>query len=416
MHASTKTPDYVLGLIWLLHTLIVLLLARINPNHYTTIDSQYYLESATNILSGNGCSMRYDHFPTWNSTFPMGYPVAISIVSLLTGTNVLVASKLVNTMACGLWLILLNRWFGTSKAVFVSGILFLGPFLKLWAHTWSEPLFLTILFCWTYQLYIIITRLKTSKKRLLAVFLLGLLLISVRYAGIFIIPLALLICINLLQKKDYSKAVLSLWLAIGWTTYFFVYLFLNKYRSGTWYGGQRLNGNFFITENAASFLKGLLNELLLWDINPDVAGNTVIILSVLQIAAGLFFFYHVVKKLRPLAAHFWLVAVCYLLFLFAARIFSPFDEPGYRLLAPCSFLILIGCCISVESDYLSKKVKYLLFAIILFSWLDLMPRRNTEIKLLQIFSAFDRFHPNQMSRYLSGTTIELPTYRTNDKD
>jgi len=125
-----KIRDYHLFLIWLLHSAIILFLAYINPNHYTTIDSRYYLESAANLLSGDGYTVIENSFHCWNSTFPIGYSLAISIVSILTGTHVPIASKLVNIAASGIWMIYLSHWLG-EKSIMLSCILFFGSFLKL---------------------------------------------------------------------------------------------------------------------------------------------------------------------------------------------------------------------------------------------------------------------------------------------
>ena len=89
--------------------------------------------------------------------------------------------------------------------------------------------------------------------------------------------------------------------------------------------------------------------------------------------------------------HFWIVAGGYLFFLFIARLFSPFDDPGYRLLAPYSFLALNGFCLILDFDQFSKRLKYATFFLIIFSWLDLLPRQNVDIKLLQVFSALSDF-------------------------
>ncbi len=146
-------PNYHLFLLWLFHSSLILFLAYINPNHYTTIDSQYYLESAKNILEGHSYTIREENGFHWNGTFPAGYSLAIALVSFCAKINVLWASKIVNIVATGIWFFFLNLWFGRNKSVLIGCILLLGSFLKLWPHTWSEPLFLVILFCWTYQSY-----------------------------------------------------------------------------------------------------------------------------------------------------------------------------------------------------------------------------------------------------------------------
>ncbi|MCF2445461.1 hypothetical protein L0657_15975 [Dyadobacter sp. CY345] len=389
MCSGSKISDYCLFLVWLLHSSIILLLAYVNPNHYTTIDSHYYLESADNLLSGNGYYIFENNFYNWNSTFPPGYSLAISITSLLTTANDLIASKLVNIAASGVWLIYLNRWLGKEKAIILSCILFLGSFLKLWAHTWSEPLFLIVLFCWTYQFFKLNNDLQISRKTFSYLFLLGLLLMLIRYAGIFIIPLALACCLYHIRKKNNKKAKAYAWLLTGWATLFIFYLSINKYQSGEIFGGKRFYGNISISENLTAFSKGILNELLIRDVNFELFNISSMIGTGIQTVVMLLLFIQNnqrINKPSSLTIHFFVVAIGYNIFLFSVRIFSPFDEPGYRLLAPFSFLALCGFCLALDLKQFSTQLKCALLTLILFSWLDLIPRYVFGIKLLKVLT------------------------------
>jgi len=394
MWSIPKIQHYSLFLIWLLHSAIILLLAYINPNHYTTIDSHYYLESAANLLSGKGYTVVKNNLHHWNSTFPIGYSLTILIVSLLTETHILIASKLVNIAASGIWLIYLSYWFGREKSIMLSCILFFGSFLKLWAHTWSEPLFLIILFCWTYQFYALNKNPDFSKKSFSCFAFLGFMLISVRYAGIFIVPTTLAVGADFLRKKNLSKAKFSGCLGLTWTAFFAFYLWINKYKSGTWSGGERFDGKVDLVKNLTAFSKGILNELLIRDINFEVFTPTSIIETGIQIVVISFVIIQNRQKIKEssfLAIHFWLVAIRYLLFLFTARLFSSFDEPAYRLLSPFSFLALCGFCLTFDINKFSKCVKFGLITLIIFSWLDLIPRHGIKIKLSKALSAITDF-------------------------
>ena len=387
MHIQLKNQDYYLFLIWIFHSLLILLLSYINPNHYTTVDSHYYLESASNLLSGKGYSIVENNSCNWNSTFPIGYSLTISCASFLTHTNVLIASKLVNIAASGIWLMYLKRRFGREKSVILSAILFLGCFLKLWAHTWSEPLFLVILFCWTFDFYLLNRHSQISKSTFCYLFFLGISLIAIRYAGIFIIPLTLVFCFKHFQRNNYIKAKVCAGLTFGWATFFILYLLLNKYKSVDFFGGERFDGNIQIIGNLITFSKGLLNEILISDINFEVFSFLSIAGMAIQTFAIILYCFQKIKNLSSLTIYFWIIAAGYFFFLFTARLFSPFDDPGYRLLAPFSFLFLSGFCLILEFDQFSKRMKYASFTLIIFSWLDLIPRQNFNIKLQQVFSA-----------------------------
>lgn len=390
MRSYPKIRDNALLLTWLLHSAIIMLLTYVNPNHYTTIDSHYYLASASHWLCAINFNIAGRNFYDGDSIFPIGYPAAISAVSLLTSTHVLIASKLVNILASGVWLIYLKRWFGKERASWLFGILFLGSFLKLWAHTWSEPLFLIILFCWTYHFYKID---KYSKNTSAGLFMLGVFLIVTRYAGIFIIASTFAFSVYHYQQGHHLKAKRYAGQSFGWALFFIFYLVLNKLLSGAWYGGDRFDGNISILPTCAAFSKGILNELLIRDISSGGLNLLSFMGLGIQSAAVYLIIQHKRYPLSALTIHFWLVAAGYLVFLFTARLFSPFDEPGYRLLAPFSFIALGGSCLIFEIRKPSKLLQYVLYILIVFSWLDLLPQQDFKAKLCKALNAQPiRFH------------------------
>lgn len=395
MRISSKISDYASALTWLLQCSMILLLVCINPNHYTTIDSQYYLESAHNILSGEGYSIFQNKQYIWNSTFPPGYPLAIAMVSFLTQTNVLIASKLVNLIASAIWIICLKRWFGDHKATIIACVLLIGSFVKLWAHSWSEPLFLVVLFCWTYHFSQLDTGENLQKRIMLNVFSLGLLLILTRYAGIFIIPHTFIYALICLSKGEKLKALWYAALAFGWAIFFGGYLLVNFNLSGEWFGGSRLGTTIHVIENLNAFTRGLLNALLLIR-NTDFSTIDILFCLGLMIQAPLLvlIIQQAVenrlwqKKPASIIYHFPLIAISYLLFLFIIRIFSPFDEPGYRLLSPFSFLTLNGILLSVHAEKITNSLKYLLIALIIASWLNPVPQQDFKMKALILYNLF----------------------------
>lgn len=381
---GTFKTNYLLLILWLIHSGLVLFLAYINPNHYTTIDSQYYLQSADNMLAGQGYTIREGNEYQWNGTFPIGYPAVISFVSFFTKINVLWSSKLVNIAASGIWLFFLNQEFGRRKSVVLGSVLFLGSFLKLWAHTWSEPLFLVVLFCWVYHFNYLTNSPNVQKSRIIYVLILGLLLMLVRYAGIFIIPVALGYAVFWIYKKEKNKSLLFGLLAFFWSLGFVCYLYLNQYQSGEWYGGDRFKRRISIVENISAFSKGLLNELFL-NQNTDFQSFDLLFLT------GITFQIFIVLLLRKQwinkiviskwAVTCWIIAGFYLVFLFTLRILSHFDEPGYRLLSPFTFLVLYSLLHSVPEEKLTGRLKNLLIVFIVFSWMEIIPKNGSEKKV-----------------------------------
>lgn len=365
-------------LIWLLQSVLVLVLVYWNPNHFTTIDSGYYLESATHLLRNEGHSYTENGRLIWNGTFPIGYPATIAFVSILTGLSPLWASKVVNLLVSALFLYLLRRWFGERKAVISGCILLLGQFVKLWAHTWSEPLFLVLLFAWAYLFF-------KSSQRYWLVFGLGLALMLVRYAGIFIIPFTLVLAAYNLWKSKTPIAKIQFRLVFGWVVVIAAYFCFNLYKSGDWYGGERFETKISFLQNLVIFGKGMLNELFLFRDTDFTQPDLLFVVGLgLEVIVAIFFFNN--NGSRPLYGPYlvrfaWNTALGYLIFLFVIRLFSPFDAPGYRLLAPFSFLFFWGILDRMkESNFAGKRVLIGWFAL-MASWLQLLPQSQAEYKL-----------------------------------
>lgn len=371
MKLGNDTNAYSLLLLWGIQCIPVLGICAINPNHFTTVDSGYYLQSAQNILNGNGYSILENGSYCWNSTFPPGYSIAISIVAYFTSLPVLWASKLVNLLASGIWLYQLRKDYGSKKALFTGSLLLLGPFLKLWCHTWSEPLFLILLYNWVNLLF-------SPNQRFSKTLLLGIALILVRYAGVFIIPLSLGMSIYW-YFNDRKKVACTLMLGGVWTGFFVALLLINHQLSGEYYGSERFGFRENPFEVILLFVKGIGNELLLFrDTNwsdfdlPFGIGLLLQIVLLWPLLNRSFKF--------PSIDRFQLTAICYLFFLIVIRLFSPFDDPGYRLLSPLSFLI--GCSLlDFQFDQLSRVNLKVYSAIVLASWLQLLPQGNWVNKL-----------------------------------
>ncbi|GAB2790706.1 hypothetical protein GCM10027275_39550 [Rhabdobacter roseus] len=374
--------------LWLVQSALVLALAGINPNHFTTIDSGYYLAAAQNLLDGRGYVVLEEGRLVWNGTFPLGYPAAIALVSLLTTLPVLWASKVLNLLASGYFLYFLGNTLGTRRALVTGSVLLLGPFLKLWAHTWSEPLFLVVLFVWVRYFF-------AENRRWPGTFLLGLALMLVRYVGVFIVPLAVGAALYWNWKEQFHRAGRAAALSLGWALSFGAYLGLNYLQSGFWYGGDR-----FTEPNPAGQVlillgQGLLNELFLFRDTDFQQLDVLFLLGVLiQVLLGTWLYLKrkdLPRLQRPRSApttYAWLTAAGYLLFLLVLRLLSPFDAPGYRLLSPFTFLILWGVLYQLtESTSRLRSLRWLGLLIILASWLHLLPQTDLAAKLSGLWGA-----------------------------
>ena len=380
---SKWKPNHPLILLWIFHSTLVLFLAYINPNHYTTIDSHYYLESAGNILQGHGYTIFEENEFRWNGTFPAGYSLAIAFVSFFTKTHVLWASKIVNIATTGIWFFFLNLWFGRKKSFLTGCILLLGCFLKLWAHSWSEPLFLVILFCWIYHFSRFSASSDLSISRLFSVLALGFLLMLVRYAGIFIIPLSVIYSVYYLLKRENDKSLIAAFLSVFWSAGFVFYLFLNYQNSEELYGGARFDENIMVAKNITSFAKGLMNKISFFG---NFTFHSFEVFSFIGIAFQILLTALILKELgrkfviTKWVKHNFIIAFTYLIFLFILRIFSHFDEPGYRLLSPFTFLVLCGIIGGILDEQITIRLKNLLIIFIVISWVEIVPENDLKEK------------------------------------
>ncbi|WP_288424880.1 hypothetical protein [uncultured Spirosoma sp.] len=124
---------------------LILGLCVVNPNRFTTVDSGYYLQSATNLLNGQGYVISNNGQLAWNGIFPIGYSILIALSSFLTNLSVLWASKLVNVLAVSLSAIAWQYRIGTIRTLWLLSVWWLGGFLKILVSTWSETVFLVVL-------------------------------------------------------------------------------------------------------------------------------------------------------------------------------------------------------------------------------------------------------------------------------
>ncbi|RYF78047.1 MAG: hypothetical protein EOO39_02480, partial [Cytophagaceae bacterium] len=136
-----KQDDGWLVALWLLISSLIGLLTYINPTHYLSPDSTYYLSFAGWLVGLDG--NQYGHVSEgWEGTFPLGYPLLIGLLAKGTGTSLLVASKLLNMVLTGIFLLIWRQRIGTRRTLWIGSLLLLGGFLRLLTYTWSEWVFL----------------------------------------------------------------------------------------------------------------------------------------------------------------------------------------------------------------------------------------------------------------------------------
>ncbi len=379
-------------------------LCVVNSNRFTTVDSGYYLQSATNLLNGQGYVISNNGQLVWNGIFPIGYSILIVLSSFLTNLSVLWASKLVNVLAVSLSAIAWQYRIGTTRTLWLLSVWWLGGFLKILASTWSETVFLVVLAEWVWCLFRFLP--EPTRWHTVRLFLVSCALFLLRYVGGYVVMTTLLLTgLSRLNRQRLERSLrltfgqgALVWLLIcslATLTGFRAYFYLNNQLSGSPFGGER----FLATEPAPVlahlFGQSLLNELLLIrHFTPNQPTGLTWLGAGLQtfLPVGLYARWRrhtrIQESTPPLGALsrlFILTGVTYLLVLFSLRTVSPFSGPNLRLMAPATFCLLSATLLLVSaSRYLRRLVRPVWIVLLLCSWLQLLPQADMSRKLNRI--------------------------------
>ncbi|MHA6246314.1 hypothetical protein ACXYMU_00130 [Pontibacter sp. CAU 1760] len=374
--------DALLLLLYVLLAAIICFRVNVEATGYTTPDSEAYLGLAQNMLDGHGFYvLKADGTRAYFSTWPVGYPVLIYLVSSMLPLSVFWASKVLNLVLLGLGF-LLFRCLNRRYAFIMASVYSAYTFLDIYSFTWSEAPFLLGLLC---LCVVAAQTLQHAKaKHLLLLFLVCAFLFLMRYVGAFSFAVPALLGIYFYFKGDKRAAAKLLLTSILLTILAGTYLYLNYRLSGFMTGFDRLEAS---TEPTRTFvgmmIEGLLNELLLvrkyrLGNQPDYLLYFTVVLQLLAMAAILM----KVEKLPRLnlfSQTCLFVASLYLLTVALLRSISHFDDLDYRLLAPFSFLFWVGLMhyLVALPDHAKGNVqaKYIAFAFFLVSLLLNMPKQ-----------------------------------------
>ena len=378
---SRQQSDQTLVVIGLTQAIVVTILVAANPNHFTTIDSHYYLEAAQHLTEGKGYVVGQAGAEAWNATFPIGYSALIALVSGLTGLPVLGASKVLHLLLSSGWLWWVRATFSPGRAVLIGALLLVGTYLKLWAHTWSEPAFLVVLSMWVWYFF------KEKRTSFFLLLGLGYMLFLLRYIGAFIIPLSVACSLWGAVRGQPKRAIRDATLGVAWLAGACGWFYLNYTQAGSWSGGERFTEHTALPELGAIFGKGLLNEaLLLRDFGSLLPDPLVWVGIVMQLVVFTRFYRlgtfekNTEVPQETLARFYWLSAVFYLVVLVILRALSPFELTGYRFFTPFSFLILLGLLLA-GPPVRSRLIWPWLLLLLLGSWLQLLPEGDWLSKL-----------------------------------
>lgn len=315
-------------------------------------DGSYYLRLAKSLSTelkvfqtgfdekGDGTSQ---YFPAMR---PIGYPLAIALVSWLSQLPVAISAKLL-AVGCGGFVFSLFYGLYGLPGLALSTLLLTSLCLELYFSVLSGSLFTTLLVAWVYLLNKSFTA-SFSWYSIAGTALVGASIFATRYVGVVILPvLAVLVVYNpALQKIRFNTKQASLLM----TTCLIVggYLIMNYQLAGYFLPDHPFQNSsllwlvgdfFFELVNSLNLLFSILYRG--WDLRLLALGSALI----LQVSIFLFWTKRMkpslnrIGKPEPLTQITWLTATLYLVMLLVIYVIK-FYTLSYRFMVPA--IVLIG--------------------------------------------------------------------------
>ncbi|GGK04743.1 hypothetical protein GCM10007063_28870 [Lentibacillus kapialis] len=320
--------------------------AALNPEGYVTSDSAHYLQLAQNLLNGDGLStVNYvDGMSTYFATWPIGYPVLITIVSFVTGFGVFWAAKVVNIICLALCFVLLQRLFKERSAI-VALMFSISTISFLFVHTWSEVPFL---FGFLWLVYGLVRYTETEKRGYIVhLFLASLFLFLMRYIGLTGAGIVGLLGFYYLFRKKWRPMLLCWFSGSVVILIAGVYLLINWVQTGEFTGVERVPKIETASEFYEMLREAILSELNLFAIETGEVSlywTIGLILTALIIfirPRHLLPFIYVLKRHFLVPGLFLFVGSVYFVAIVTMRWTAYFDPFNFRLLGPATFMFAL---------------------------------------------------------------------------
>jgi hypothetical protein len=355
---------------------------------YISPDSTNYLRAAQSLRDGYGLYVNFaaGDRAAYFSIWPIGYPAMIALVSLITGTEVYLASKILSIIILAIICGIFYFRFGKTAWVYALVITNFG-FLQIFWYTWSEQPFILGLIWISFTASDILDSEYIQFSHYIRICLSSLLLFFSRYIGAFsvgAIGLLSVYCIFIgvsREKKEHiKKGILLMGVAFAVTAVIIAYLYNNKLKSGYITGMERIG----ITEHPLLLFIQLCRASLVEIRNIfysffTMSYGLIIILCMAGVVCCFYFFrLHSHERFRRYisvkAASFLVIGILYWCSIIAMRFSAAFNGFGFRLLFPASSLFFMGLITIIlnHRDVWVHKInsglfKYMLLAVIMAS-------------------------------------------------
>ncbi|MDX2188823.1 MAG: hypothetical protein SFY32_03075 [Bacteroidota bacterium] len=356
--------------LWNVYFLFVLSIAiRIysESTHYISPDSEFYLEAAQNLINGNGLRVSKSYpvekvFDVNNTIqltmWPIGYPLLIALVSIVSGLNVFLSSKIIGIIFLAIIFYLL--YFKYKNEAWKYGMVF-GSFtlIEVFSYTWSEAPFLSVWLIFYFYINDLINN-KLDFGLIAKGITICVSLFILRYIGA--ISLLFLTSIFIFKSFINKKFSVGLFFMIGSVLLFYVsYSIYNYIFSGYFTGSYRFQyEQESIYQWGVICFNGIMNEFFVfrkfW--NVGIAAEWLFFLCLGVQIAFLIYLNQLLNKPFQINQNIKValfMAVSYTITICILRKLSPFDPINYRLMAPAT---LLGLLAAVEFININTKKEY----------------------------------------------------------
>ncbi len=348
-----KKEDMIVLTLFIFMSVLIIQRAYLS-DIYISPDSANYLKAAQGLLDGNGFyyNKNAGDTATWFAIWPIGYPALIACVSLVTGTNVYMASKVLTLIFILAIFIFFKLRFREDAWIYSLSV---GNkvFIIIFCYTWSEQPFILGMLWFSAALYDVFRNDDVKLGDYLNLTISAVFLFLMRYIGAFAVGiigaaagvlLAVQFASGFSEKKQVKKAAFLFCSAVVSGSGILMYLLVNLQKTGFTTGMQRLKAPETFFELLRALLKSGQQEILYAVLS--FLGIAFAILTIAGFALRLRVTRDVFRGLKDYKNHqslfFILTGAVYLAAIVYSRFTTHFDGFDYRLLYPATFLFVTG--------------------------------------------------------------------------
>ncbi|MDR1527478.1 MAG: hypothetical protein LBS46_07410 [Dysgonamonadaceae bacterium] len=393
-------------------------------NTYISPDSTHYLRAAQSLLNGHGLYVNTaaGDTATYFSMWPIGYPAMIALVSLVTGAEVYLASKILSVIFLAILCTLFYFRFKKTAWVYALIVTNFG-FLQIFWYTWSEQPFILGLVWISFAIMDIVASKRIQFRHYISLCLASLFLFFSRYIGTFSIGVIGLLAgyyliagISKAKKEYIKKSVLLIGAALIAATVIIAYLYINKTKGGYITGMERIPT---VEHPLRVFMLLCISSLMeIRNVFYSFFAMNYGLLITLSVV-GCFLLFRFRTKIKR---YFSVQAVCFLSigFLYwcsivVMRFSAAFDGFDFRLLFPASGLLFLGI-VSLILNYRSAWVKKINSTCIKYVLLICISASLFSYSLPEVYSVVKRFYKQEggitgFNKIHTGIIQELSFYK-----